>query len=186
MKNKYFILIGLFFLLITIYSVTKTYSLFETNTNGDANLSIGKWKIVLNNTDVTFSDTLTLSNFTYSSNTHMEDNYFAPGRSAEFVLEIDAHETDVSVIYNFEIDDSAILDYPNIYFSIEDLDTLERIDSSTISGVIPLDASNRIKRLKVYLVWSNELEYDESDSSLIGEDLEFNINANFKQYLGDI
>lgn len=173
-------------MLITVLTISKTYSLFETDAVGDAELTVGKWQIILNDVDVTYAETLTLTNFTYSSSSHIEDGFFAPGRTAEFILEIDASNTDVAVVSNIEIDDSAIEDYPNIHFVIIDMDTSQTINNNSYESVIPLDAASRVKQIKIQLVWDNQLAYDESDTSLIGEELEFVLNANFKQYLGDI
>ena len=183
--KKIFWLIGVFCLLITLLMVVDTYGLFETNASGDSELSIGKWKIKVNQIDVTFSETITLNNFVYSENQHVDNGYFAPGRSAEFEIVIDTSESDVSVEYDLEIDDSQIEEYPNIYFSILDMDTNETITDTSFSGVIPLSANNRTKRIKIFINWDNQLQYDESDTSLIGEELSFVIAANFKQYLGE-
>ncbi len=171
--------------MMTLLMVVDTYGLFETNSTGESQLSVGKWKIKVNQTDVTFSESITLNNFVYSQNQHVDDGYFAPGRSAEFEITIDASESDVSVEYDLEIDDSQIEDYPNIYFSILDMDTNETITDTIFSGVIPLGASNRTKRIKLFINWDDQLQYDESDTSLIDEELSFVISANFRQYLGE-
>lgn len=177
-------LMGVFCLLLTILMFVDTYGLFETNASASSELGIGEWKIKVNGTDITLSENITLSNFVYSSNQHVDNGYFAPGRNAEFEITIDTSESDVSVEYELEIDDSAIEDYPNIYFSILDLDTNQTITSNTYSGVILLGANSRTKRIKIYINWDNQLQYDSSDTSLIGENLSFVINADFKQYLG--
>ena len=188
MKNKYVYLALIFLFLIGLLTVTNSYSLFETNATGDGEMDIGHWQIILNDVDVTYAETLTLDSFTYSTTSHTEDNYFAPGRTAEFILEIDASNTDVAVICDIDIDDSAIEDYPNINFVITDMETNQVINGNNYEKVIPLSANqqSRVKNIKIQLVWNNQLLYDESDTSLIGESLEFVLNANFKQYLGDI
>lgn len=183
--RRVFWLIGIFCFLLTMMIIVDTYGLFETNASANSELSIGKWKIKVNETDVTFSETITLNNFVYSQNQHVDDGYFAPGRNAEFEIVIDTSESDVSVEYDLEIDDSQIDDYPNIYFSVLDMDTNETITTTNFSGVIPLSANNRTKRIKIFINWDNQLQYDESDTSLIGEELSFVISANFRQYLGD-
>lgn len=182
--KRVFWLIGIFCFLLTTMIIVDTYGLFETNASADSELSIGKWKIKVNQTDVTYSETITLNNFVYSDNQHVDDGYFAPGRSAEFEIVMDTSESDVSVEYDLEIDDSQIDEYPNIYFSILDMDTNETITDTIFSGVIPLSANDRTKRIKIFINWNNQLQYDESDTSLIGEELSFVISANFRQYLG--
>ena len=63
--------------------------------------------------------------------------------------------------------------------------TNQEIDSNTYSGVILLNTQNRTTTLRITLVWDNDPDYDISDTSLIGEELAFTINANFKQYVGE-
>ena len=183
MKKKIWI-VSIFALLLTLLVFTDAYGLFETNAAADSELSIGKWKIKVNDVDISLAETITLDDFTYSVSQHTADGYFAPGRSAQFEIEIDASECEVSAEYTLEIDDSAIEDYPNIYFSIEDVDTGNTIVSSSISGTVLLSDVNRVKTLRVYLNWVNDPAYDESDTSTIGKTLSFIIDADFKQYLG--
>ncbi len=183
--KKYLILVSVLFLLFSLWFISDTYALFETNASATSNLEIGKWSIILNETDISLAETITLDNFTYSANTHTEDGYFAPGRNGEFEIDIDTSLSDVSVEYSLEIDDSELEEHPNIEFQIVDLDTNQTISSNTASGVILLSDQNRVKRIKIVLVWSDITEFDEEDTSLIGTDMQFNISANFRQYLGE-
>lgn len=181
--NNAIILTALVLLIITMVMITRTYALFETNGTADKNIEIGKWKIKLNNNDVSLTEAITLNDFQYTNGVHTEDGYFAPGSSAVFDIVIDARETDVSVLYNLSIDDEAIQSYPNIAFSITNLNTNETLDTNSYEGIIRLNDQNRVVTLRISLDWQDALEYDESDSSLIGGELEFILNANFKQYI---
>ena len=183
MNKRIWIIVFIAFV-ITLLLITNTYALFETNANAESTLDVGKWKIKLNNQDISLAQTITLNDFTYSASQHTDDGYFAPGRSASFDIIVDTSETDVSVEYEFSIDDSAIDDHPNISFSIVNLSTNESLVGTTYSGIIPVNAQNKTLTLRITLAWVNNSNYDENDTSLIGEDLEFVINAHFKQYLG--
>lgn len=183
--KKYIWIISLFLLIFTTLVIIDTFALFETNATASSNLEIGKWHISLNGEDISLSETITLDNFTYSGSTHTESGYFAPGMSAIFDIEIDASLSDVSVAYDFLIDDSSIDDYDNIYFSIKNMDTNTEITSSSYSGISYLNDQDRVVNLRISLVWEDDPDYDESDTSLIGEELTFNINANFEQYIGE-
>lgn len=184
MKKK-LLLLALISLIVTLTVITNTYGLFETNKEIEKELDIGKWKIVLNNNDVSLAKSITLNDFVYTENDHTEEGYFSPGESATFDIVIDSSLSDVSVEYNLSIDASILENYPNIYFSIKDLDTNETIVSNEYSGVINLNDTNRIKTLQISIVWDDTHEYDESDTSLIGKNLDFIIDANFKQYIGE-
>lgn len=182
MKKKLYVL-GLAFLIITFITIKGTYALFETNATADTDFQVGKWVIKLNNKDISFEKLITLDDFVYINSEHTEDGYFAPGSRAEFELNMDVSLSDVSVEYEIEIDDSALVSYPNIHFKIYDVDTDEEMLSNNASGVIHLDDENKVKKIKIVLEWVDLEEYDESDTSLIGETLAFDARVNFKQYI---
>ncbi len=178
-------LLATFALIMTLFVIADTYGLFETNALAISDLDIGQWQILVNDVDAVVNETISLSNFNYSVNSHTDDGYFAPGRDCWFDLEIDMSSTDVSVQYSLDIDDSAIDDYPNIYFSILNVDTNQTVTSSTYSGVSLLADTDRVVTLRIYLNWDNNALYDESDSTLINGELNFTVTANFIQYLGE-
>ncbi len=184
MKKK-LIIIFLIILLITSIVLMDTYALFETNANASKVLTTGKWIIEINGEDITETDSITLGveDFVYDNSVHTQDGYFAPGSDVYFDIEIDASETDVSIIYEISIDDSALEDHPNITFSVEDLDTNQEVDEFPMTGTLLLSGNDMTKTLRVHLTWEDDSDYDEDDTLLIGEELEFTITANFKQYL---
>jgi len=172
-------------LALTVLVITRTYALFETNASGDADFHIGKWVIKLNNRDITLDKTITLDDFVFVNSNHVEQGHFAPTSKAEYEIYIDASQTDVSVDYLISIDDSNVAEYPNIQFKIIDLITNEEINDTSISGIMYQSDTNKYKNYKLVLEWNNDIQYDESDTSLIGKNLSFKINLDFKQYLGE-
>lgn len=172
-------------LLLIAISIIDTYALFETNSSGNKNLSIGKWHILLNGENASQSKTISLHDFVYSNGEHTQDDYFAPGSSLYFDLDIDATETDVSVEYYIVIDDTKLEEHPNINFSIIEMETNEIIEANSYSGIILLDDEIKTKNLRVNLDWVNDSLYDSNDIELINDDLDFEINVNFKQYIGE-
>lgn len=170
-------------LIITISSILNTYALFETNASSSSDLSVGKWKIMLNKEDVSFKENISLDNFVFETNEHIEQGYFAPGVNATFDIEIDARYSDVSVIYELVIDDSSLEEHPNINYSITNLNTNEVIESNTYTNKILLSDASRITTLRFTLTWDDTLEYDSNDTELIDGDLALSIDANFKQYI---
>ena len=95
--------------------IVESYGLFETEGSAEGVFSVGKWVIEVNDVNITQTRTITLDDFLYTGNQHIESGYFAPGSTAYFDILIDARSTDVSVEYDLSIDDSPIEDYPNIY-----------------------------------------------------------------------
>ena len=184
MKLKLYIC-GILLLLITIITVSNTYALFETNASGEANFDVGKWVIKLNNKDISLEKIITLDDFVYTNSSHVEPGYFAPTSQAEFEMNIDASQTEVSIEYSIVIDDSSLEDYPNITFKILDLDTNTEINNTSTNGIMYLNDTNKTKNFKIILTWANQAQYDESDTSLIDQEIKFTIQADFKQYLGE-
>ena len=183
--KKRLLLLTLIAFIITLSYIGKTFALFETDADADSDLDIGQWKILVNNTDISVAQTITLNNFTYSVNSHTDDGYFAPGRSASFDVVIDTSQSEVSVAYELDIDDSILDDHPNITLSILNVNTNQSLTGSTYSGVSLLSDANRVVTLRLSLNWANNSTYDENDTALIGEELPFNITAHFEQYLGE-
>lgn len=180
--KKYYVYITILVFCILILLITSTYSLFETNATGNSDFSIGRWDIRVNNHDIALTEEITLNDFVFTNTGHTESGYFSPGSSAEFEVIINASNTDVAIDYTLEIADNDIIeDHPNISFRVQNEDTLEEVTGTTFSGTIPVGGSNNIIRLKIYLDWIDNSLYDLNDNELIGEDLEFVINANFVQ-----
>ena len=185
MANYKIAVLGLFVLLITVFVTVETYALFETDASGDSELDIGDWVILLNNNDVTLAQTISINNFNYVNGSHTQSGYFAPGSQAYFDLVIDASDCQVSMAYQLDIDDSPLDDYPNIYFTVTDLDNNQTTTTSTYNGLIRLSDANKLHHVRINLVWANQLQYDESDTSLIDGELEFTITANFIQSIAE-
>ena len=183
--NKKILLLGIISLVICLLIIADTYALFETNASADIEMDIGKWVINVNGQDAAVHETITLDDFVYSNSSHTEDDYFAPGGSAQFDLEIDASLSDVSVAYSIDIDDSELLAHPNIYFTIRDINDVSGTTATSYDGVIYLSDANRVKTIRITLVWNDNSSYDDLDTSLVGDDLSFDIAANFQQYLGE-
>ena len=184
MKKRLLLIIIVLLAIISLVAID-TYALFETSADAENDFDVGEWLILLNNYDVSLTRTINLNSFQYSQNSHTADGYIAPGRSGYFDVLIDASQTEVSVEYDLSIDSSQIEDYPNMVFSIRNMDTNQEIVGNDYTGVIRLTDSDKTISLRIFLTWQNNPLYDESDTSLIGENLQFEIDANFTQYLGE-
>lgn len=178
-------IVAIFVLLLTLFAIVQTYALFESDATGNVNFNVGEWVILLNGNDVKETRTISLNDFTYTNGVHTENGYFAPGSTASFDLIIDASDSDVSVEYLIDVDDESIATIPNIHLSVTNLDTNESNDTNSYNGIIRLSDQNKIARLRLNLIWTNQEEYDESDTALINQQLAFDITANFKQYISE-
>ena len=182
MKRR-FILVGAFAIILLCLVVVDTYGVFETEATASSVFDIGNWEILLNGNDISLEQSITLSDFIYQNDSHIEDGYFAPGSTAYFDLVINASNCDVAMEYELDIDTSEFDDYPNISLVVTNLDSNTVISNDTISGQILLNSVSKTLTLRFSLVWTNNALYDESDTSLIDGSLAFNISAYFAQLI---
>ena len=182
--KKMLIIFSILALIITSSLFIGTYALFETDAEGEKQLDVAKWKITVNNADISVERNITLSDFVYSGNSHTEVGYFAPGQSAEYDIVIDTSECDVSLEYHFEIDSSWLVDYPNITFSIKDMDDGRVVNSNVFDGVILLNSTKKDRNIKIMINLNNNEANNETDSIIAENGMLFDMKINFKQYLG--
>lgn len=187
--KKAFIIIGCIFLGLTIFEFTSSLAVFETNVDVENDLDIANFHIFVNDYDLGVSNTFYIDNITYTNNGGVSEGKFAPGVTGEFILEIDPKDTEVSVLYelNIQMDER----YPQIK-----LDSVEGIDGTILtkkddiySNIITLDdiTNGKTNKIKVVFSWEDNEENNESDSTL-GFDgtgvMEIPINIKFNQYMG--
>ena len=188
MKKVLWILFFIMFI-FSAYVLVDTFGLLESGANADVKPVIGKWNITLNEIDITVEKSITIDDFTYSDNENVEDGYFAPGREANYEIVIDPKDTDVSVRYDLTMDLLDLATHPNINFELYVDNVKVNNINGTYSGVIPLvDIKNKeTVTLTISLEWEQDDDYNEFDSSLIGDDISFDIpiTIKFTQYLGE-
>jgi len=174
---------SIFALILLCLAIVDTYGVFETNASATSSFNIGSWEILLNGNDISLNQDITISDFVYQNNTHIEDGYFAPGSTAYLDLVINASNCDVAMEYELELDTSEFDDYPNISLVVTDMATNTVISGDTVQGQILLNSQSKIVTLRFSLVWTDNVLYDESDTSLIDASLSFNVSANFSQLI---
>ena len=63
------------------------------------------------------------------------------------------------------------------------MDTNSTSQNNRFTGIMNLNDTSRIKRLKISIDWDNDPDYDENDTLLVGQELVFNINVHFSQHI---
>lgn len=156
--------------MVLVYCITSTYAVYETVTNGTANLDIGSWVIKLNSVDISSGETISFSanNFTYTDSSHIADGVIAPGRSGYFELIIDPDGTDVSVRYDITLDLEEDYGDNITYYVDTNNGTAIRTGESTYSGVLDLEdiEDGDVATLRIVVEWVNNIAYDEHDTEL--------------------
>lgn len=191
--------IALWLLVVIMFSIafvvfSDTLALFETDSEGVVNTDVGKWLIKVNNETITetVNEDIEINSFQYSSDSHVEPGYIAPGGSAYFDLVVDATECDVAVLYSIDLNLEEMDIDANIDISLQDLagGQVVRTGEDVYSGIISLASinNNETRTLRVSITWTNNNAYNESDTKLGEvEDSKITIPIKFhaQQYLGE-
>ncbi|MDO4341771.1 MAG: hypothetical protein Q4C44_03395 [bacterium] len=104
LKRKFRFLLALIALFICLSSIEKTYAKYVTAASGNADISISRWNIKLNDFDITNG-----SNFSsaiipaFNGNDYIAADIIAPGAEGQFDITIDGSETDTAYSLDFAI-----------------------------------------------------------------------------------
>ncbi len=185
MKKRLF-LIALFMACITMLYAVKSFALFETEGSATSELTIGKWMILINNEDVTFSESVSLDSFVYDSDAHVRPGYIAPGNGGSFTIDLDASDTDVTMSCTIEMDDEGLEDHPNMSIELESATKTNLINSDTdYMVIINHDDTTKNAIVTYSFDWDDNPLYDEEDTELIGGEINIVFNVHCEQYLGE-
>lgn len=123
--KKLLTILVLIMLIISFFQITSMYALYKEELQSDYSTLLGVWSIKVNETDVVTADgqtsTFTISddNIGYVDSTHTLQNKIAPGEEAYFDIEIDPTNTDVSIIYQIDMAETADIYVENISSSFD-------------------------------------------------------------------
>lgn len=198
MKNKaiVFKILAFMFLIITLFVIKKTYSVFYSQMSGVSKSSVGKWNIEVNNTNISsgVNATFAIDTFNVDSNLNVLPSKLAPGTTGSCDIVIDPTDTAVSVRYDITIDQSKINNQNITLESIEQISdsdiSLTKTGKDTYTAVIPVSkiGGDYINDVKLKFKWLNDDTNNESDS-LIGvikdHKLDIPITVSVNQYMGE-
>lgn len=161
-KKIYFSLFMLC-LSISLFTIKDTYAKYITSTNGDANINIARWKIIVNNQDI--SQNKELSNVItpiFEGNDNIASGVIAPTSEGYFDILIDASNTDVSLKYEITTknsEDSAVSDLYISGYSIDDGEkqtTITQDEQIKIENSILYNSDDKDLKLRIFLKWNDD------------------------------
>lgn len=162
-QKKICLLLFTFCLAISFITIKDTYAKYITSTNGDANINIARWKILVNNQDVTQNKEITnVITPVFDGNDNIASNVIAPTAEGYFDILIDASNTDVSLKYEITTsnsDDSSVSDLQISGYSIDDS---EKQTAMTDDGQVKIENSifynskDKDLKLRIYLKWNDD------------------------------
>ena len=192
-KTKLKILIVFVIFAFALSIVSNTYSRYVAAAEGNIDLALANWQILLNNEDITnSSSSVGQINPVILENENVANNKLAPSSKGYFDINIDASSVELSFNYDIKINKNEILDDLLItkYQIIEEdtnSDETEYIDvvNKEINGTIDYSEENTIKpfKIRVFFEWfdgDSEESNNESDTEIVNNNDSLTIDATIK------
>ena len=198
MKNKkiYILLISIIIILLSII-IRNTVAKYITSKSSDANMNIARWKILINNQDVTSASTLNnVITPIFPGNNNIASGVIAPTAEGYFDIIIDATNTDVSLSYEITTsanEESIVQDLVLSGYSIDEGERQEIIEDENgnfkIQGDIRYNSQDKDITLRVYIKWNDDQEtgaimnnQDDTETTTEEESVKkLNVNLKFTQ-----
>lgn len=169
MKSKILYITCAIMIFVTIYEITNTYGLFESNINMDVDSKLATWNILINDTNIGKSETFTIDNFISEEDNTVASGKIAPGTSGYFNINIDPSTTQVSIRYDLTFDFSK-LDNLFTITKVEEKNgyNLIKTGPNTYSNVITLNEikENKTNNIRVHIKWNNNEENNDKDTEI--------------------
>lgn len=167
------------------------YAKYISGIDGNAEISVAKWNITLNNQSIISGQDL--SNVIvpiFEGNSNIAPNVIAPTAEGYFDLILDATNTDVSFMYNITTsanEESAVQDLVVVGYSIDDGEKILVDDNNLkIESNIMYDSEDKSVNIRVYIKWNDDPEtgavmdnFDDANAT-IGDNNKAKINVNLR------
>lgn len=189
-KRKFKIILALLALFTCIFQINQTYAKYLESKDGNTDFNIAKWKITVNNKDITQAATMTsIITPVYLENENIAQGVIAPGSEGYFDLDIDGTETEVSFRYNISItssENSIVNDLQITKYQINNDTPITTNGTSEISNTINYNETNKTVSIRVYFKWidgDGESMDNETDTnaSLSGDSAKLKVSMTFTQ-----
>lgn len=203
-KLKFIIFILILILLVVI--LNSTFSKYANKATAEINEDVGKWIIKINETDITTdaaSTRFNIDNFLWDwdSSPHVKYPNVAPGMKGYFDLVIDPTDTDVSIQYTIEVDDT-LVSSPDVNLKITDMQEINGKDLeitedpngpeviTRIKKLAEIQSNNETERLdtiRIFVEWVNDETNNDTDSEIgkiTDNIIQIPVTVNAIQYTG--
>lgn len=189
--KKWHLILAICALILCITQIQQTYAKYLDTKEGDTDFTIAKWKILVNQQDITEASTMSsLINPVYIENEHMKEGVIAPGREGYFDLVIDSSNTEVSFRYDISVtssENSSVNDLIITGYSLNDSEIIPVSDQlNNLSNVIYYTDTNKENKIRINFKWrdgTGENMNNEADTnaSIQGVNAKLKANITFTQ-----
>ena len=160
MNKKIIVPLAILCLLLCIFLIQDTYAKYITTTNESANMTIARWRILVNNKDIRENST-TMATITpvFEGNDNISSGIIAPTSEGYFDLIIDATEADVSFKYKIEISSSSSSPVKDLVATKYKIDDNEEVtltkDNQVIENTVLHKDNTKPINIRVYIIWDD-------------------------------
>ncbi len=157
--KKFNLLIAFVSLLMCLTFIQDTYAKYVNNISGEANLTIARWKILVNDEDIT-TGSLAQEVITpvFSGTDYIKSDVIAPTSTGYFDIIIDSKDTDVSFNYTITANaslESSVTDLVTTGYSINDGEVINFENyNENITGTIDYNTAD-VTTIRVYVMWND-------------------------------
>ena len=156
--KKWHLILAICALILCITQIQQTYAKYLDTKEGDTDFTIAKWKILVNQQDITEASTMSsLITPVYIENEHIKEGVIAPGREGYFDLVIDSSNTEVSFRYDISVtssENSSVNDLIITGYSLNDSEIIPVSDQlNNLSNVIYYTDTNKENKIRIYFKW---------------------------------
>ena len=181
------------FLVCILYLFGKiTYSFYESRVNDRVEADVADFTILINGTDVSETDGVLdsgviLDNISWATD-HTREDMISPGSSGVIELEMDPTQSEVAILYEFQLIDKNIDSTKLVEFeSVSSDSDVIKTAADTYSGIITLaDINNQVKpviNIAFNFDYEDDIEIDDDESQTL--DNLFEIHFHAVQYRGE-
>ena len=189
--KKRLILLVVLSIILCLFFVQESLAKYITAADETANISIARWKILVNDEDIRDENTVnTVINPVFLGNDNIAENIIAPTSEGYFDLIIDAREADVSFKYKISISvnqNSSVKDLVATKYVVNGGEPITMdINNQTIENTVLYGNNNSTINIRVYIVWNDgdgSLMDNSADTlaTTSGNSAMMNVSLNFTQ-----
>lgn len=191
--KRWLIILFVMSLAITLYEISDSFGLFESEKEIIVNSDIGRWDISVNDQSINQTTEFSVTNIHVSGDLNVRSDYFAPGTTGFFDIVIDPGDTDVSIYYEIVCRTDRIQNPQISLTRIENVGkqnpNLTIVAPFTHAGVISLSeiANHTPTRIRFHVAWTNSENNNVIDSLYGSSSATFDIpmEITFRQYTGE-
>lgn len=158
--KKRLILLVVLSIILCLFFVQESLAKYITAADETANISIARWKILVNDEDIRDENAVnTVINPVFLGNDNIAENIIAPTSEGYFDLIIDAREADVSFKYKISMSvnqNSSVKDLVATKYVVNGGEPITMdINNQTIENTVLYRNNNSTINIRVYIVWND-------------------------------